>query len=1013
MKLKPLVASMMLAGAVSSSMSYAGDAVFYVTEEGEAASNISVVVNGEKKLVRKNGFVVFDLKAGNHVVELTEFGEWVGDVEFEMTSDTQEAEVNIEIIAGEAMAEASVFEPSSEQAQAVGQFAGVLSSEETAGAVSGARISVNGTEISTTTDDNGAFLLEIPRGQYDLTIAHPNYGNRDLKGLYVMSGAATRVDLELSMSGDGVIEEVVAIGSYVPASATASERDASGVLDAIGAEQLSRFGDSDAASAVKRVAGVTVADGKYVVVRGLNPRHSSIMFNGASLPSPDPTRRVVPLDIFPSAMIDGIEVQKTFTADVFADSTGGTIKLNTKNFPDEFGGKFSASLGYVDGTTGESRELQQSDSLDFIGFGADGDRELPDAVRDNKDELASSLMAPDERNRLSKEMVNSFGLEEQSIAPDIGIELGIGGPMVENDDYRIGYQVAFKFKNEWSSELDGHRNTYSASQGGGVTEDDDYDYIRTSNDIDLGIGVTFGFEWGDNQINSNTLWLRQTTAITEQIEGDRVGDQDRAVLSTEVNWFERQFLIQQFEGSHYFIDFLDTQMSWQVSFSQAELDSPDERSYSFESSDNLQTYDLFLSTLGRNYTELTDNNTDASIGLDSQFYLGDSLEFRARYGLGGFTRERDNEVIRVGYGTDPFSGTGSNLPPQYNGVTDIDQIINDTTIANGEFYINTAVTAESDQYDADWDLFFTYFMADLNWFDVVRVEVGARLEDSQMTVNTFDFGTIGVPVVAEVNDDDLFPAVNFIVPLGLEELQLRLGYTETKNRPDFRELAESQYIDPVTGDTFRGNSDLVSADVANYDLRLEYYFLDAESVTLAYFVKDFDNPIEKTLTTGGEVFTYDNGIEGNVDGIEIDFRKEFDFDSMNMFVSGNFAKLDSEVEIVVDTVLKKQAMQGQPEDVWNLQFGMDFYNPGLDFTVVFYHRGEAIYSVAQRDLPNIILEARSDLAMNFGWQMTEDQKLKLKLSNLLDEEYELTQGGENYRTFRRGSEVELGYSYEF
>ena len=148
-----------------------------------------------------------------------------------------------------------------------------------------------------------------------------------------MPGVPVDLNVEVGMSGNGVIEEVVAVGTYVADSATSQERDASAVLDSIGGEQMSRFGDSNAASALKRVAGVTIADGKYVVARGLNERHTSILLNGASLPSPDPSRRVVPLDLFPSSVIDGIDVQKTATPDVYADSTGSTVSLSTKKFP--------------------------------------------------------------------------------------------------------------------------------------------------------------------------------------------------------------------------------------------------------------------------------------------------------------------------------------------------------------------------------------------------------------------------------------------------------------------------------------------------------------------------------------------------------------------------------------------------------------------------------------------------------------------------------------------------------
>ena len=288
--------------AISASGAFAGESVFYITEQGKPVDTLSVTVDGNRKLVGKNGVVSFDIKGGKHQVELSEFGEWAGEFEFDASSD-QNAEIKIEMIGGEAIPDISVYTPGKEAVAVLGQISGYIESDETGGGVEGARISVEGSDVSVSTNGEGYFELELHRGEYDLRIAHPSYGNRDVKGMRVFGNSATAMNVNMSLSGDSAIEEVVAVGSYIPSTATSQQRDSSAVLSAIGSEQMSRFGDSNAASALKRVAGVTVADGKYVVARGLNERHTSIMMNGASLPSPDPTRRVVPLDIFPSTTI--------------------------------------------------------------------------------------------------------------------------------------------------------------------------------------------------------------------------------------------------------------------------------------------------------------------------------------------------------------------------------------------------------------------------------------------------------------------------------------------------------------------------------------------------------------------------------------------------------------------------------------------------------------------------------------------------------------------------------------
>ena len=142
---------------------------------------------------------------------------------------------------------------------------------------------------------------------------------------------------------------------------------------------MSKAGDSDAAAALSRVTGLTVVDGKYVFVRGLGERYSASLLNGAHLPSPDPERRVVPLDLIPVGLLEGIVIQKTFSPDMPAEFGGGVIALRTKTVPREFNANVSISTGYLSGTTFESGLQGRSGPLDWLGFGSRF-RQLPSDV---------------------------------------------------------------------------------------------------------------------------------------------------------------------------------------------------------------------------------------------------------------------------------------------------------------------------------------------------------------------------------------------------------------------------------------------------------------------------------------------------------------------------------------------------------------------------------------------------------------------------------------------------------
>src|SRR5690606_9928416 len=100
------------------------------------------------------------------------------------------------------------------------------------------------------------------------------------------------------------------------------------------------------AGALKRVAGVDVNDGKYAVVRGLDGRYISSTLNGDLMPTTDPLRRDVQLDLFPANILGSIQIQKSYTADMPGDTTGGSIGMATRNAPDERVHQISLAAGY-------------------------------------------------------------------------------------------------------------------------------------------------------------------------------------------------------------------------------------------------------------------------------------------------------------------------------------------------------------------------------------------------------------------------------------------------------------------------------------------------------------------------------------------------------------------------------------------------------------------------------------------------------------------------------------------
>ncbi|WP_286823230.1 TonB-dependent receptor plug domain-containing protein, partial [Idiomarina sp. UBA1919] len=256
-------------------------------------------------------------------------------------------------------------------------------------------------------------------------------------GLFVSAPAALAQQAdEADVERESTIEEVVTTGSRLQGSAAAvvqERKNQAFVADILGAEQLSRSGDSDAASALRRVTGLTLVDGKFIYVRGLGERYSSARINGASIPSPDLTRNVIPLDIIPSTIIESMAVQKVFSPSMPAAFGGGNIDIRTRSLPDDFVFSLEAGVG-MNSNADEGYTYNRDDSgipagiKDAIGR-YQGDFSLRNIV--NTDGLTGSGNSAGNQARainasLAKQLPRDMVLKKESLDPNMDFKATLG-----------------------------------------------------------------------------------------------------------------------------------------------------------------------------------------------------------------------------------------------------------------------------------------------------------------------------------------------------------------------------------------------------------------------------------------------------------------------------------------------------------------------------------------------------------------------------------------------------------
>ena len=201
----------------------------------------------------------------------------------------------------------------------------------------------------TMSDLDGKFTVMVPPGVYNIRFRNMSYQNLLIENVDIKAKGVQVFDEIRLKSSTTKLEEIVISVSKIQnteESVLQDKKNSTNLKDGISAAAFKKVGDSDAASSMKRVTGVSVQDGKYVYVRGLGDRYNKTILNGMDIPGLDPDKNSLQMDIFPTSLIDNITVHKSFSAELPADFSGGVIDISTKEFPDKKEGSLSLSSGY-------------------------------------------------------------------------------------------------------------------------------------------------------------------------------------------------------------------------------------------------------------------------------------------------------------------------------------------------------------------------------------------------------------------------------------------------------------------------------------------------------------------------------------------------------------------------------------------------------------------------------------------------------------------------------------------
>jgi outer membrane receptor protein involved in Fe transport len=888
-----------------------------------------------------------------------------------------------------------------------GRLHGTVIDETNAMTLPTALVEIAGSDILARTDLDGRYSLELPPGLYDVKISFPGYRERTASAIQVATGKS--VELTVSLVPDSIgFEEEVTVTAEAPVTSSEAaqliQRKKSGaVQDNLGSEEMSRNADSNAADAVKRVTGLSVVDNSYVYVRGLGERYSNTTLNGAVLPTTEPDKRVVPLDLFQSGLIDSIQVLKTYTPDKPADFAGGLVEIEPLQFPQERTLSISLSGGLNSLSTFESGLTYPGGGRDFLTFD-DGTRALPGGIPPGQKVVRGSAFSelgftPEELEVFGRSFDNVWEPQRQDGGPDGG------GSFLFGDSWgRLGAIFSATWATRTRSRTE-EQTFYSVSEGE-IVPQNEYDFELTEKRNNLGMVANVAVKVDDgNQISLSNFWTRNSKDETRLFEGFN-SDARTDLRNARLFWVEEGVFSSKLEGDHYVPSLSNSRITWSATYSQADREEPDLRETLYEYDPGVDDFLLADESQSglRMFNDLQDEVWQLNLDWNLFFNQWGGLPAVVKLGPALTLRNRD------------FSSRRFRFVPRNTGLVDLTAtpetlFVTQNISAGGAFEL-AEQTRNTDTYTADQTITAAYAMLDLPLAPRVRVVGGARLERSEQSVETFDlFAVERTPIVSTLDDTDVLPAVNLVVSLS-PEMNLRLAYSHTVNRPEFRELAPFEFTDVVGGRAVVGNPELQRALIRNADLRWEWFLSASEVLALSFFIKDFDNPIERVVQPSAQLRTsYDNAVGATNRGFEVEVRKEL---GSHIFVAANYTLVSSEIELLqqagqVQTSLERP-LAGQSEHLVNAVLEARIPSSELSARLLYNFFDDRIIDVGSLGLPDVLEQGRQtlDMVVTKGFGAFQ---LKLGGDNLLDSDYEFTQGGQIHRLYRTGRTWSVSLSY--
>ncbi len=905
-----------------------------------------------------------------------------------------------------------------------GTIRGAIFDEKTGEPLFGVSVLVKETSTGAVTDFDGKFEIKVNPGTYTLQVSYISYSTMTLTEVVVEADKVAVLPDLLLKEEASELETVTVSAAAIRTTESALmsvKRNAANLMDGISASSFRQIGDGDAASAVKRVTGVSIEGGKYVYVRGLGDRYTKTVLNGVDIPGLDPDRNTIQMDIFPTNVIDNIIVSKSFTAELPADFTGGVVDIETKDFPEEKTFRINISGGVNPAMHFNSNYLAyQGGKTDFLGFD-DGTRANPTGGRINIPQYGEVVGNPNGAKGQEYQSIlggfnKTLGASQQTSLMDFGIGLSLGNQIVR-PKATWGYNAALTYKNDTEYYQGAQFNLFAKPISQSETEMEALESQVGNygvNSVLLGGLAGIALKTQNSKYKLNILHLQngESKAGTFDFINSNLGANFEA-KQYNLEYSQRGLSSILVSGSH-FIKGGAWEVNWKLAPTRSTIEDPDIRFTRFRLPTNTISTEVGLPT--RIWRNLEEYNIAGKLDLTRNLKAF-SREAKVRMG-GAYTfkyRDFSIQSFQFPTGSIQLDGDPNTILNQVN--------LFSATNRNGVRYNPDFIPINPNAYQGYVTNFAGYGSFESSPIQNLRAILGLRVEQyNQFYTGTNQTGTINYDLVEMLEDLDFFPTVNLVY--GLKENQnLRFSAARTIARPSFKELSFAEILDPITGRTFIGglfqettnggtevlwDGNLQSTRINNFDLRWEAFQQKGEMWSVGAFYKTFENPIEivQFLSDPGS-FQPRNVGNGTVLGVEMEFRKSLGFLSPrfeNFLWTTNVTITESRINMSATELKSRELtaregqvigttrdMAGQAPYIVNTGISYNNFSNGWEAGIYYNVQGPTLNLVGFGNRTDTYTVPFHALNLNINKTFGADERIRTSLGvqNLLNDKREI------------------------